>query len=67
MQMSLTRKVSDLAWSTLGTGFGYKKFADNLPRQNIEMKHVANYWAEAALDENPASNMDHKQLGRHSS
>lgn len=45
-------RVGDAAWSTLGTGFDYKRFANDLPRQNIELKaHLSKYWQSADLDE----------------
>jgi hypothetical protein len=45
-------KVSETAWAALASGFDRSRYADDLPRQNIELKrHLASHWASAALDE----------------
>jgi hypothetical protein len=31
-------EIRESAWKSLHTGFDYRKFAGNLPRQNIELK-----------------------------
>jgi hypothetical protein len=45
-------EVRESAWKSLHTGFDYRKFAGNLPRQNIELKrHLSEHWAVSSLDE----------------